>query len=95
MSTKALLPLSTDINSDKTLISELTIEEYKELKTRWEEWKNYNQEYNKHRLALESLSNLIYKSVSWSYYIYLLEKYTIYNMLTILKQRIALTDRAC
>jgi hypothetical protein len=95
MPTKASLPLFTNINLDKTLISKLTTEEHKELKTRREKRKDYNQEYNKHCLALESLSNLIYKSVSQSYYTYLLEKYTIYNMLTALKQRIASTDRAC
>jgi hypothetical protein len=94
MPTKAPLPLPTDINLNKTLISELTTEEHEELKTRREERKDHNREYDKHCLALESLSNLIYKSVSRSYYTYLLEKYTIYDMLTALKQRIALTDRA-
>ncbi|KAI9858495.1 MAG: hypothetical protein M1813_006436 [Trichoglossum hirsutum] len=95
MSIKASLLLSTDINFDKTLISKLTTEEHKELKTRQEKQKNYNREYDKHRLALKSLLNLIYKSVLQFYYMYLLEKYMIYNMLTALKQCIAFTDRAC
>ena len=94
MPTKAALPLPSDINPDKMLISDLTSDELEELKTRREERKDYNREYDKQRLALENLSNLIYKTVSRSYHIYLLEKDTIHDMLTALKQRIASTDRA-
>ena len=64
MPTKAALPLPTDINPNKTLIGELDAEECEELKTRRDECKDHNREYEKQRLALESLSNLIHETVS-------------------------------
>src|SRR5579862_8876561 len=88
--TKAALPLPIDINPDKTLISELTAVEREELKTRRDE---HNQEYDKQRLALENLSNLINETVSRPYHTYLLGKRTVYDMLVALEQRIAPTDR--
>ncbi|KAI9770341.1 MAG: hypothetical protein M1839_003218 [Geoglossum umbratile] len=69
MPTKAALPLPSDVNPNKTLIGELTLEEREELKTRRDERKDHNREYDKQRLALESLSNLIHESVSRSYHI--------------------------
>ena len=94
MPTKAALPLPTNINPNKMLIGKLDVEECEELKTRQDECKDHNQEYDKQYLALESLLNLIHKTVSCSYYIYLLNKNTIYDMLIALKQCITLTDQA-
>ena len=82
-----------NVNSIKTLISELILEEVEELKALQEECKDRNCEYEKQQLAVESLYTLIYKTISRFYYIYLLTKETLYNMIVALKLQIALTDR--
>src|SRR5437773_2160071 len=51
--TKTALPLPKDVSPNKTLIGELTSEEREELKTRRDERKDQNREYDKQRLALE------------------------------------------
>jgi len=91
---KTPLPSSTDVNSEKTLIGDLTPVEREELRVLRDERKEENREYERKCLALESLSNLIHDTVSPSYHIYVHDKETVYDILTALKQRIAPTDRA-
>ena len=61
--TRLALLLLYNINSIKTLISELALEEVEELKALQEECKDRNCEYEKQQSAVKSLYTLIYKTV--------------------------------
>ena len=92
--TRPAMPLRRDVNPAKTLIGELTPDEVEELKALREECKDRNCEYEKQHTAVETLYTLIHKTVSKSYYTYLMKKETLHDMLVALKQRIAPTDQA-
>lgn len=76
------------------MIIELTPTELEELKVLRDDRKDRNCKYEKQLSAIESLHTLIHKTVSRSYYTYLIKKDTLHDMLSALKQRVAPSDQA-
>ena len=88
------MPQPTDIDPAKTQMNQLNPNELEQLKALREEWKIQNREYEQQKTITNSMHTLVHETISKAYYVYLINKDTLHEMLTALKERIAPTDRA-
>ena len=93
--TRPPMPQPKDIDPAKLLINQLNPNELEQLKALRDKWKNQNREYEQQKTIINGMHTLIHETVSRSYYVYLIDKETLYEMLSALKERIAPMDLAC
>ncbi|KAI9781516.1 MAG: hypothetical protein M1839_005931 [Geoglossum umbratile] len=77
--TRPALPLPQDVNPTKVLISKLSAMEVEEIKVLHNDQIDRKQEYKKQKALIENLHSLVHKTVSRSYYTYLIKKDTVGN----------------
>ena|SRR5579862_680270 len=92
--TRLAMPQTKDIDPAKTQMNQLNANELEQLKALREEWKIRNREYEQQKTITNSMHTLVHKTISKVYYIYLIDKETLHDMLFALKERIAPKDQA-
>src|SRR5579862_9317234 len=80
--TRPAMPQTKDIDSTKTQMNQLNPNELEQLKALREEWKIQNREYEQQKTITNSMHTLVHETISKAYYVYLIDKDTLHEMLT-------------